>query len=260
MNKIRTVLEGIYNNLELRKSIVPCFMGKTGLGKSQIIRQFAKDINVHIELFLTSAQSPFEITGIGVPNAARDLAVYLEFECFKKLKDGDILFFDEMPNGLLPTLNASLTLLESRITGSGRKLPDIMIVAAGNYEGMTPMTPQIKERFLWYDVKFNPGMWKNFMFDKYQMPEDISSKLVNLITNEKFEGYNYCTPRSIDKAVNMVINDINTPYDSKIKSLLDTLIKNPLDGDINLGNEVLHKDEMISWLKLKQIINGIITK
>ena len=55
-----------------------------------------------------------------------------------KLKDGDILFFDELPNGNINTLNACLTFIESRITAAGRKLPNIMIVGAGNYQGIRP--------------------------------------------------------------------------------------------------------------------------
>ena len=170
MQKIKNVLSGIYNDLELRNKVVPLFMGKTGIGKTYLIYEFAKEVGAHVELFLTSSKPPYEIDGIGIPNAERTQAIHVEFDTIMKLKDGDILFFDEMPNGLLPTLNASLTLLESRITAAGRKLPNIMIVAAGNYEGMTPMTPQIKERFLWYDVKFDANMWQNYMWNKYKMP------------------------------------------------------------------------------------------
>lgn len=32
MNNIRKILEGVYNDLELRNTVVPLFMGKTGLG------------------------------------------------------------------------------------------------------------------------------------------------------------------------------------------------------------------------------------
>lgn len=39
-----------------------------------------------------------------------------------------------------------------------------MIVAAANPQGMAPLTPQIKERFLWYNVVFDPTMWKEYMF------------------------------------------------------------------------------------------------
>jgi MoxR-like ATPase len=260
MQSIKSTLRGIYEDEELRSKVVPLFMGKTGIGKTHLIYEFAAEVGAHVELFLTSSKPPFEIDGIGVPNEDRTKAVHIEFENILKLKDGDILFFDEMPNGLLPTLNASLTFLESRITAAGRKLPKIMIVAAGNYTGMTPMTDQIKERFVWYDVKFDKASWQNFMKKKYQMPNNISTKLCKLIEEEDFTGYNYNTPRSLDKAVNMMVKNVHTPYSKVLKPILDTLIENTL-GDIELNNgDVLTKNEHISWLKLKQLSNGTFKK
>jgi len=258
LKNIYKVLEGVYNNLELRRTVVPLFMGKTGIGKTHIIRKFAEDKGVHLELFLTSSKPPFEIDGIGVPNTKRTQAVHIEFENILKLKDGDILFFDEMPNGLLPTLNASLTLLESRITAAGRKLPDIMIVAAGNKEGMTPMTPQIKERFLWYDTVFDAKMWKEYMFKKYGLVNAVSNKLVSLITAEDYSTYNFCTPRSIDKAVNMIINDIFTPYEVLLKPILTTLIENKTENPVKLNDErELLPGENIPWLDLIRLNKNI---
>jgi hypothetical protein len=262
MKIIKEVLEKVYNNLELRKTVVPLFMGNTGLGKTHIIKDFANSVGAHLELFLTSAKPPFEIDGIGVPNTKRTKAVHVEFENILKLKDGDILFLDEMPNGNLATLNAFLTFVESRITAAGRKLPDIMIVAAGNYQGMSPMTPQIKERFVWYDVKFDAKMWKEFMFNKYKMHDKITDMLCNLIHSEEFMGYNFNTPRSLDKAVNLIINDVPTPYSVILKPILQTLINNPIGKRIRFSNtdRYLEADEMISWLELKQLENGIIKK
>lgn len=164
-----------------------------------------------------------------------------------------------MPNGLLPTLNASLTLLESRITAAGRTLPNIMIVAAGNYEGMTPMTPQIKERFIWYDVKFSSKMWIDYMFNKYGMVKSVTNKLINLISNETFDRNNFFTPRSIDKAVNMIINNVYTPYENTIKPILNTLVSNKTENSIDLGNgKELAPNEQISWLSLVRYKNKIV--
>ena len=66
-----------------------------------------------------------------------------------------------------------------------------MIIAAANPQSMATITPQIKERFVWYHLKFDANMWQEYMFDKYQMPSTISSKLCNLIRNEDYTGYNF---------------------------------------------------------------------
>lgn len=66
MNQIYKVLEGVYNNDSLRKTIVPLFIGNPGGGKTAIINQFAKDKKVKIVELITSQMSPFEISGIAI--------------------------------------------------------------------------------------------------------------------------------------------------------------------------------------------------
>lgn len=180
--------------------------------------------------------------------------VYYNFNKLSSLKDGDVLFFDELPNSNPAVQNSLLTLIEDRVMISGDKLPDIMIVAAGNYQGMTPMTPQVKRRFVWYDVKFDRSMWSRYMNHTYQMPEEISIKLSQLIKNEDFTGYNFNTSADLDKAVEMIIFDVPTPYQKDVKPILDTLIDNPLKEDIVKNGEIVWgKDEKIGWLKFKQL-------
>jgi hypothetical protein len=257
MNKIKEVLEGIYNNKELRQRIVPLFIGSPGLGKTMVIEQFAKEKGVNLIEMITSQMSPFEISGICVPDKDTKQMMYYNLDRLENLKDGDILFFDELLNGNPVVLNACLTILEQRRLISGKSLPDIMIVAAANPQGQTPLTPQIKRRFVWYDVKFDTTMWKNYMFDKFKMPDNISSKLCNLIKNETFNGYNFNTPADLDKAVNTIIHNVPTPYSNEIKPILDTLIKNEL-GEVDLGNgEILQENEQLSWLKLIQLLKNV---
>ena len=159
MKKIYKVLEGVYNNETLRRTIVPLFIGNTGLGKTVMIQQFAKDKGVNIVELITSQRNPFEISGLGMPDKETKRMSFWDFDTLLEMKDGDILFFDEMLNGNPVVLNACLTLLEGRRMISGKKLPDIMIVAAANPQGMMPLTPQIKERFVWYNIEFNSNMW-----------------------------------------------------------------------------------------------------
>jgi len=260
MNTIKKVLEGVYENPELRRTSVPLFLGNPGLGKTKMIEQFAESKGVNLVEFITSQRNPFEISGMGMPDKDTKKMSIWDFDTLLEMKDGDILFFDEILNGNPVVLNACLTLLEQRKMISGKKLPDIMIVAAANPQGVGPLTPQIKERFIWYDIKFNPSLWSNYMNDKYFMPKIISEKLIQYIKNEDFSGNNFMTPRSIEKAINYIIHKIPTPYESKIKPVLETLIENPLGKKVDLGSFILEKEERISWLKLIQIKNGKVTK
>lgn len=66
MKHIRGILEGIYNNEEERRTVVPLFIGNPGLGKTAMISKFAKDKGVKLVELITSQMSPFEISGIAM--------------------------------------------------------------------------------------------------------------------------------------------------------------------------------------------------
>ena len=101
-----------------------------------------------------------------------------------------------------------------------------MIVAAANPQGMAPLTPQIKERFVWYDVVFEADMWKEYMKKKYFMLATMANKLCKLIEGEDYKGRNFFSPRSVDKAVNMIINQVPTPYYSTIGPIINEPTRN----------------------------------
>ena len=99
MNKIYEVLEKVYTNDSLRKTIVPLFIGDPGLGKTVVIEQFAEEKGVKLVELITSQMSPFEISGIAMPDKDSKKMTYFNFDKLENLKDGDILFFDELLNG-----------------------------------------------------------------------------------------------------------------------------------------------------------------
>lgn len=257
MKEIKEVLEGIYTNPTLRSSIVPLFISNPGLGKTAIIEQFAKEKNVNLIELITSQMSPYEISGICIPSHTKEKMVYYDFDRMDNLKDGDILFFDELLAGNPVVLSACLTLIEQRRMISGKVLPDIMIVAAANPQNQTPISAAVKERFIWYDIKFDKDMWKQHMFDKYKLPNSIAEKLITLIIKEEFTGNNFYTPRSIVKAINMIISEVPTPYSTFIKPILETLVENKLGQTIKLlETEEIAPGELISWLKLIKLLKN----
>lgn len=256
MKEILDVLEKVYDTEDLRRSIVPLFIGNPGLGKSVVIQDFANSKGAKLIELITSQMSPFEISGIAMPDKELKKMTYYNFDKLEDLKDGDILFFDELLNGNPIVLNACLTILEQRKLISGKLLPNILICAAANPQGMSPLTPQIKERFVWYDIKFNQSSWVKYMQKKYAINKSIGDKLSALIKAEDFTGMNFNTPRSIDKAVNMIINDVPTPYTKTVIPILSEMLKNPFKEEVDLGDgRMLLPEEMIKWIDLIKLKN-----
>lgn len=66
MESIKDILKGVYDNLELRKTVVPLFIGNPGTSKSIQIREFAKERGVKLVPFVTSQRNPFEISGLAI--------------------------------------------------------------------------------------------------------------------------------------------------------------------------------------------------
>lgn len=256
MKEINSILEGIYSNNELRKTVVPLFLSQPGIGKTKTIEKFAEEKGVKLVEIITSQISPWEISGMIMPDKTSKKMMFYDFDKIDSLQDGDILFFDELLQGMPQVLSACLTLIESRRTISGKKLSDIMIVAAANPTNHTQLTSAIKQRFLWYDIKFDKESWKRYMA-KYLITDNIFEQLCVLVQNESFNSSdkNYFTPRSIEKAIKMILAGVNTPYEKKLTPILNEMIMNNTGKDITLGETTWKANEMISWLKLQKLKN-----
>lgn len=251
MKQIKEILNKVYDDEELRNTIVPLFISSPGLGKTNMIEQFVKERNVQLVEIITSQISPYEVSGLIMPDKDTKKMMYYDFDRIDNLADGDVLFFDELLQGNPSVLSACLTLIESRRTVSGKALPKVMIIAAANPQGQTPLTPAIKERFIWFETFFDAPIWIKYMSDKYRITNSIGNKLSQLIKKEDFIGNNFNTPRSIDKAVNMVIKDVPTPYYDRIFPILSELITNDNEETVELSEGLeLAPKESISWLEL----------
>lgn len=231
--EILNILEKVYASKHLRRTMVPCFMSSPGQGKSKTIKAFADSVGKKMVKITLSQRMPNEVIGMLMPDLENNEMVSLDSKDLLSLKDGDILFFDEMFNGTLKqTLDAVLNFLEDRILMSGRPLADVMIVAASNPEGMIPLTPQIKERVVLYNIAFKGVDFSKYLIDKYYMPDSIATSLSNTVYKESFSDinkWNYNSARSVEKAINAIGRNVPHPNENYFNLLLTTNIELPID-------------------------------
>lgn len=247
------VLNKTYDNPILRRTTIPLFMSNPGMGKSTIIKEFAISKKVGFKKITLSQRMPNEVVGALMPDKETKKWEVYDTNELADLKDGDILFFDEIFNGTLKqTLDAVLNLLEDRTLPSGKKLADIMIIAASNPQGLINLTPQIKERFIRYDLVFSSDEYKDLLDKKYGMPRKISSNLCSLINKEKFDSseWNFKTPRSIEKAINQIGCGLKSPYNDILIPYLSEEIDSPMDV-VSLD---VKKGDKVSYLKFMKAI------
>lgn len=252
IKELKEILNKTYDNPVLRRTTVPLILTNPGYGKSQVIQEFAKEKGVNMYTMILSQLMPGDVAGITMPDIASRKMIICDSELLLNLKDGDILFIDECLTALKQTLDAFLNLLQDRSLPSGKKLADILIIAASNPQGMPNLSPAIKQRFIRYDLKFNTEEFQEFMKMKYGMPESISKNLATLINKEKFEHetWNYATPRSIEKSINQIGCELESPYNDVLLPYLKQTLVSPVD--ITAINK--KKGEEVEYLDLLKLI------
>lgn len=182
----------------MRSQIVPCLVGPPGIGKTAAVMQHAKAHGCSkVVKIVASRCVPSETVGMTMPDHEnRSMDIYNSMQ-LSSLKDGDILFLDELLEADQYVLSTLLTVIESREMADGTPLPDIQIVAATN-DTIPPeqLKGNIRQRF----------MFMRFVVDKCQtityiaemtgieVPNSVAAKLC-----EKGTDYNFLTPRSLTK-------------------------------------------------------------
>lgn len=206
-------MQNIKVNLDMldanRDYIALGMLSDPGLSKSSQVQQWAEEHNRRVFELIISQRMPSEISGMPMPNSNTSKMEIYDFDTLLEMEDGDILFFDEFTNGNIQTLNACLTLIQERRMLSGKPLPSIMIVAAGNPQGSCDLLPQTKQRFIWTNVSFSPYMWVKYIWHKHGVIP--CGELVERIVDQYKSGfdrikYNYMTARTAENFIRIELN------------------------------------------------------
>lgn len=229
-----------------KQEIVPCLIGPVGIGKTAAVMQHAKNVKAkHVVTIIASQILPSEVSGLTMPDKdTKSMEIYDHYR-LSSLEDGDILFFDELLEADQSVLSACLTLIESRQLMSGRKLPDIQIIAACNPTIQPTMLKEnIRQRFMFMSVHWEWDATADYIEKLYGWRP--AKKLHKLIRTTD-DDYNILTPRSLTKLCGWLTN---TPKEEReqVAELISRM------WNYNLGEELLRNltENESSALKRRQ--------
>jgi len=220
-----TSIPSILKTQSLHPHIPVAFIGPPGSGKSCIIEEWCEKNKKPCVKLLASTMDTTDIAGIIISTSTKrivnvdgDLTVIsgdggsaktLTPEWASILKNGGVLFLDEINTAFREVQDTLLTLIQSRHFPNGEKLhPLVQIVAAMNDSVQCnnyTLSPAMRNRFAWYE--FNPSVKQWFNWARKQLDDEFNAFLFSAIqggltfsTNEEFMDDTqmlFCTPRSL---------------------------------------------------------------
>lgn len=264
-------LSNVYCEI-VRKGISPKVLpsvmlwGPPGVGKSQAIRQIAKDIKKKTgkETKITDVRlllfNPIDLRGIPTANADKTLAIWLKPQIFQMDPDENIvniLFLDEISAAPQSVQAAAYQITLDRVVGE-HKLPDnCIIIAAGNRvtdkSVSFKMPKALANRLMHIEVEGSFESWLN-----WAVRSGINPKVIGFLSfrSDKLFGFDpksdnlaFATPRSwemVSNLLNNVCDDVNTLYPLisgligtglaiEFRSWCSTKFKLPSTEDIFMG-------------------------
>lgn len=283
-NRLQSILELADKR---RDEIVPLFLGAPGIGKTQAVYEFAEKHNRKVVEIIASQILPSEVSGITMPDEKTGSMRVFDHARLSSLKDGDILFFDELWQADTHVLSACLTLIQERRMMSGKKLPDVLIVAAANPSVTPQMIPaSIRQRFITIKIEFDKSEFKNYIKRKYGI--NLGLDILNHIVSDS-NSWNFVTPRVVEKLIRLAlecesdndqrafINFVSSAYDYEIATdILDLVINNNseqknknkikmiaasfnhnLDDDMNISDMIEYLMSLPEWDEIKREMEGV---
>ena len=238
VNRVIETLSNAYSTIiraEQPLQLLPSVMlwGPPGVGKSQAIRQLAKELesrtgkkaavtDVRLLLF-----NPIDLRGIPTANADKTLAVWLKPQIFQMNPDEgivNILFLDEISAAPQSVQAAAYQITLDRAVGE-HKLPDnCIIIAAGNRTTdksvAFKMPKALANRLMHFEVKGSFKAWKQWAIQKGIHPKVVGFLSFRQNYLMKFDGSTeelaFATPRSwemVSNILNFVSSDLTKVHD-----------------------------------------------
>ncbi|MGC8992562.1 MAG: AAA family ATPase, partial [Thermoplasmata archaeon] len=240
--------------------------GGPGIGKTSIVRQIAKELNVEfLETDLLSrGPQDFQIIWPNSQSKTADILIP-ENSIFPTFEKG-IWLFDEFVSAQSDLQTLIKRFINERILPNGKKLPDgIITILTGNrindnatrYQTPAPVV----NSFLYYELSPDPMDW----VINYAHPNEIHDIVISFITtysdkfytynSENWDGKQFASPRSYEMLSNLlkilgenlniehVIATVGTEVAFQFQTFTNFVIKLPkietiLDNDMTVSDAI----------------------
>ncbi len=228
----RSYISVINNKLPMKTMPSVMLWGPPGVGKSQAIRQIAKEIEIgtgkktavtDVRLLLFN---PIDLRGIPTANADKTLAIWLKPQIFQMDSSEDvvnILFLDEISAAPQSVQAAAYQITLDRVVGEHKLPENCIVIAAGNRvtdkSVAFKMPKALANRLLHIEVEGNFMSWK-----EWAIKSGINDKVIAFLSFKQshlmtFDGGNqdlaFATPRSwemVSNILNFVSDNVNEMY------------------------------------------------
>lgn len=222
----------IRGKLPLRTVPSVMLWGPPGVGKSQAVRQLAKQIerstgkrtavtDVRLLLF-----NPIDLRGIPTANADKTLAIWLKPQIFQMDEDDgvvNILFLDEISAAPQSVQAAAYQITLDRVVGEHKLPENCIVIAAGNRTTdksvAFKMPKALANRLLHIEVEGSFASWR-----AWAVKNGVNDKVLGFLSFRQnylmgFEAASedlaFATPRSwemVSNLLNHVNGDVNAMY------------------------------------------------
>jgi len=188
--------------------------GRSGYGKSEMIKQVAEEIGYELIDFRLSEILPEDL--VGIPKLRDDYYEYVPprwlYDVVQNPDKKYLLFLDEITQGTPEVLNITYKIFDKVTKVGNYELPNVAVVGATNYSDesnyLNELPQPLKNRACMIELNHSSKIYVDYLMNKYK---DI---FVSLDANTKSEMKNTLktiiadsNPRSTDKAIELIKNN-----------------------------------------------------
>ena len=232
----------INNGLPIRTMPSVMLWGPPGVGKSQAVRQIAKEIrestgkDVHVTDVRLLLFNPIDLRGIPTANADKTLAVWLRPQIFQMDPADEmvnILFLDEISAAPQSVQAAAYQITLDRVVGEHRLPENCIVIAAGNRTTdksvAFKMPKALANRLMHIEVEGSFKSWK-----EWAIRAGVNEKVIGFDAGS--EDLAFPTPRSWEM-VSSILNGISDNVD-EMYSLIAGIVGTGVAVEFRTWNKV----------------------